>query len=122
MVHGKTHDVAIAKFIVPQSAKAGQTRQIAVGISNKRYLEDVEVQLYKSYPGYGWQWVGTLRQSVPVRPSNRTTDFSFNYTFTVEDAGIGKVTFRAAVTFINARDALPADNEAIGSPPTKVTR
>jgi hypothetical protein len=116
----KTYDVAIAKFSVPQSAKVGQTRQIAVGISNKRYPEEVEVQLYKSYPGYGWQWVGSLRQSVPVRSGNRTTEFSFNYTFTTEDGALGKVTFRAVAMLVSARDALPADNEAIGSPPTKV--
>jgi len=116
----KTHDVTIAKFSVPQSAKVGQTRQIAVGISNKRYPEEVEVQLYKSYAG-GWQWVGSLRQSVPVRSGNRTTEFSFNYTFTAEDGALGKVTFRAVATLINARDALPADNEAIALP-TKVLK
>ena len=120
-VRVKTHDVTIAKFIVPQSAKAGQTRQIVVGLSNRRYPEEVEVQLYKSYPGYGWQWVGSLRQSVPVRSGNRTTEFSFNYTFTAEDAALGKVTFRAVATLVNARDALPADNEAIALP-TKVMR
>jgi PKD repeat protein len=117
----KTHDVTIAKFSVPQSAKVGQTRQIAVGISNKRYPEEVEVQLYKSYPGYGWQWVGSLRQSVPVRSGNRTTEFSFNYTFTTEDGVLGKVTFRAVATLIDTRDALPADNEAIALP-TKVNK
>jgi len=58
---------------------------------------------------------------VPVRPSNRTTDFNFSYTFTSEDAAIGKVTFRAVASIIEARDALSADNEAISSP-TKVGR
>jgi PKD repeat protein len=117
----KTHDVTIAKFTVPQSAKAGQTRQLVVGISNKRYPEEVDVQLYKSYPGYGWQWVGTLHQSVPVRSGNRTTEFSFNYTFTAEDAVMGKVTFRTVATITSARDALPGDNEVIALP-TKVTK
>ncbi len=117
----KTHDVAITKFTVPQSASSGQTRQIVVGLNSKRYVEDVEVQLYKSTPG-GWQWIGTLKQTVPVRPANRTTDFAFSYTFTKNDASIGKVTFRAVATIINARDALLADNEAIGSPPTKVAK
>jgi PKD repeat protein len=120
-VQVRTHDVTIAKFTVPQSAKSGQTRHLAVGISNKRYPEEVDVQLYKSYPGYGWQWVGTLHQSVPVRSGNRTTEFSFNYTFTAEDALMGKVTFRAVAVITNARDALPADNEVIALP-TKVTK
>ncbi len=119
-VHVKTHDVAITKFTAPQSAAAGQTRQIVVGLNSKRYVDDVEVQLLKSVP-YGYQWVGTLRQTVPVRPSNRTTDFAFSYTFTKDDAASGKVTFKAVATIMTARDALPADNEAI-SPPTKVSK
>ena len=79
------------------------------------------MDLYKSIPG-GFQLVGSYIQSVPVRPANRTTAFTFNYTFTTSDASVGKVTFRAVASIVNARDALPADNEAISSPPTKVTR
>jgi PKD repeat protein len=116
----RTHDVAITKFSAPKSASAGQTRQITVGLNSKRYPETVEVQLFKSVPG-GYQQVGSLTQSVPVRPSNRTTDFSFSYTFTGADAQVGKVTFRAVANLLGARDALPADNEAI-APPTKVSR
>ncbi len=116
----KTHDVAITKFKVPQSASAGQTRQISVGIRNTRYPENVRVQLEKSVPGGyygGYQTVGYLDQLVPVRSSNRTTDFTLSYTFTKDDASLGKVTFRA-VASINypGRDAFPADNEAISSP------
>ena len=114
----RTHDVAITRFTVPQSAKAGQTRSVTVDINNTRYPEQVEVQLFKSTPG-GWQWVGTLQQYVPVRPSNRTTRFEFSYTFTAEDALLGRINFRAVATIVNARDALPANNEAI-SLPTKV--
>ena len=117
-VQVRTHDVAITKFTAPQSASAGQTRQLVVGINSKRYVEEVVVELHKSVPG-GYQWVGTLKQTVPLRPSNRTTEFTFNYTFTKEDAVIGKVTFKAVAMIMNARDALPADNEAI-SMPTKV--
>ncbi len=119
-VRVRIHDVAITKFSVPKSASAGQTRQIVVGINSKRSLETVEVQLFKSVPG-GFQFVGFLTQSVPVRPSNRTTDFSFSYTFTGTDAQVGKVTFKAVANIVGARDALPADNEAIASP-TKVSR
>lgn len=115
----RTHDVAITKFTVPTAASAGQTRQIVVGVSNKRYPETVEVQLFKGVPG-GFQFVGALSLSAPVRPANRTTDFAFNYTFTAADARLGKVTFKAVANLPGARDALPADNEAI-APPTAVS-
>ena len=114
----RTHDVAITKFSTPQSASAGQTRQISVGIRNSRYPETVRVELDKSVPaGFGgFQSIGNLDQFVPVRPANRTTDFSFSYTFTDDDAGIGKVTFKAVATILYGRDVFPADNEAISSP------
>jgi len=118
----RTHDVAITKFSTPQAARAGQTRQITVGINSKRQVETVTVELYKSVPGGYYpiyQLVGVLTQQVPVRPANRTTAFSFDYTFTSDDRSIGKVTFWAVAWLQNARDALPADNEAI-SAPTKV--
>jgi hypothetical protein len=115
-----THDVAITKFSVPNSASAGQTRTVVVGISNWRQPETVVVELYKSVPG-GWQYVGTGQQSVPVRGGNRTTNFEFNYTFTADDAAVGKVTFRAVASVIGGQDAIPADNEAI-SMPVKVGR
>lgn len=91
-----------------------------VGLNSKRYPEAVQVQLFTSVPG-GYQLVGSLTQSVPVCAANRTTDFSFSYTFTSADAQIGKVTFRALALVVGLRDALPADNEAIADP-TKVNR
>ncbi len=116
----RTRDVAITKFTAPKAASSGQTRQIAVGINSKRGAETVEVHLLKSVPG-GFQFLGALTQSVPVRPSNRTTSFDFSYTFTAEDAQVGKVTFKAIANIVGGRDALPADNEAI-APPTKINR
>jgi hypothetical protein len=56
---------------------------------------------------------------VPVKAAGKTTDFSFNYIFTSDDASLGKVNFRAVATLVNARDALLADNEVV-SLPTKV--
>jgi hypothetical protein len=120
VVSVRTHDIAIAKFTVPQSARVGQTRQIGVYVRNNRYPENVQVELYKSTVN-GYAWVGTLTQYTPVRPANRTTTFGFNYTFTAEDAYNGKVTFRAMAFILDARDALQADNEAI-SLPTRVSR
>jgi hypothetical protein len=119
-VHVETHDVAITKLSAPKAASAGQTRPITVGLTSKRYPETVAVDLYKSVPG-GFQLVSTLTQSVPVRSSNRTTDFAFSYAFTSGDASVGKVTFKAVATILGARDALPADNEAIASP-TKMSK
>lgn len=58
--------------------------------------------------------MGTLSQYVPVR--NREVRFDFTYTFTTEEARIGKVTFKAVAELIDAHDALPADNEANSSP------
>ena len=42
---------------------------------------------------------------------NRTTPVDFFYTFTQADAAVGKVSFKAIVDLMEARDALPADNE-----------
>jgi PKD repeat protein len=116
----RTHDVAITRFSVPQTARSGQTKRLEVSINSKRYAETVEVQLFRSVPG-GFQQFGSLTQSVPMNPKNGTTDFAFSYTFTADDATIGKVTFRAVAVISGARDALSADNEAIG-PPTRVSR
>jgi len=118
--HVRTHDVAVTKFATPNAASSGQTRRIVVGINSRRYAETVEVQLFRSVPG-GFQQFGSLTQSVPMNPKNGTTDFAFSYTFTADDAQIGKVTFKAVAVISGARDALPADNEAI-APPTKVSR
>ena len=120
VVHVKTHDVAITRFVTPSSASAGQTRAISVDLRNTRYTETVQVQLLKSVPGPfgGFQLVGTLTHEVPAS-RNRTIPFDFNYTFTSDDAAIGKVTFEAIAMIVSARDALPADNTAI-SLPTRV--
>ena len=119
-VHVRTHDVAITRFATPNAASSGQTRHIVVSVNSKRYDETVEVQLFRSVPG-GFRQFGSLTQFVPMNPKNGTTDFAFSYTFTADDAAIGKVTFRAVAVISGVRDALPADNEAI-APPTKVGR
>jgi hypothetical protein len=106
LVKVKTHDVAITKMTVPQSASPGQTKSITVSLSNRRYPETVQVQLAKSTPG-GFANVGTLTLSVPAR---KAIDFRFSYVFTDEDAAVGKVTFQATATIVGTRDALPADN------------
>jgi hypothetical protein len=120
VVSVSTHDVAITKITVPQTARVGQTRQITVSVRNSRYPESVMVDLWKSIAG-DYAGVGSSTQLVPVRSANRTTAFTFNYTFTAEDARLGKVTFKAIATLLEVRDALPADNVVI-TLPTRVTR
>jgi len=118
IVSVRTHDVAITRFIVPQSARASQTRQLTVYVKNTRYPERVQVELYKN----DMQWVGTQIQEIPPRSGNRTTAFSFNYTFTAEDARVGKVTFRAmAFILSNWGDDWAVDNDVIALP-TRVSR
>lgn len=119
-VHVRTRDVAIMKLAAPQAARANQTRTITIGVANRRDAETVTVTLYRSRPSGGWDVVGLSTQLVPGRTGNRTTSFVFSYTFTPDDASIGKVTFRAVATIASGRDALPGDNEAI-APPTIVT-
>lgn len=114
----RTHDVAITRFATPATGMTGKTSRISVDIKSNRYPETVQVQLFKSVPG-GYQLVSTSVQTLPTR--DRVTTLLFSYTFTPDDAVIGKVTFRAVATILGARDALPADNEAIGNP-TKVIR
>jgi hypothetical protein len=112
-LHVATHDVAISRFNAPQNARPGQTREMTVGVSNARYPERVTVQLSKSNSSGGFDTVGSLTQSVSVGGKSSTTPFTFNYTFTADDAAVGKVTFMAVATLVDARDALPADNQAV---------
>jgi len=114
VVHVRTKDVAITTFSIPQTARVNQTKTINVNIQNKRYSDYVQVTLYKGLPGGGEQVIGTLTIYVPAKAKQSTT-FKFSYTFTSEDAVIGKVTFRAVANIVNGRDALPADNTSIGT-------
>jgi hypothetical protein len=119
VVQVRTHDVAIVKIGVPNSAHVGQTIAVNVDARNTRYPETVQVDLFKGVAG-GFQQVDSLTQSVPVRRGGRTTRFAFSYTITQADGTVGKVSLRAVATIIDHRDALPGDNELI-SPPVKVT-
>ena len=95
LIRVKTHDVAITKFTVPNSARAGQTRELTAGVRNTRYPENVQFQLFKSVPGFGgFQLVGTLTQLVPVVQGNKTVPVTLSYTFSNDDAAVGKVTFQ----------------------------
>jgi len=58
---------------------------------------------------------------VGVMGPKKALTFPFKYTFTVEDAEAGKVSFRAVATIQNARDAAEGDNVATTFP-TLVTK
>ncbi|MGW4214084.1 PKD domain-containing protein [Lentzea sp. NPDC004789] len=108
----ETHDVGITKFSVPTSARAGQSKPITVQVANTRYLEKATVTLYRS-EGTSWTQVGTSALEVPAHPT-RKVQVPFSYTFTPQDAVVGKVSFRAVVSLDYPRqDARPADNEVI---------
>lgn len=65
--------------------------------------------------------MGSLTQSVPVRPPGGTsTRFAFTYTITQADGTIRKVSFKAVATIVDHSDALPGDNE-LSSPPVRIT-
>jgi len=119
VIQVRTKDVAISKFSIPQTARVNQTKTINVEVLNKRYSDYVQVTLYKGLPGGGEQFIGTLTIYVPAKAKQATT-FKFSYTFTSDDATIGKVTFRAEANIVNGRDALTADNTSIAT--TKVSR
>jgi hypothetical protein len=121
VVSVRTHDVSIMRVMAPTTARVGQSRSITVSIKNTRYPDNVRIELFRSTPNGGFEFIASSTQFVPVRSGNRTTEFNFNYTFSPQDAQVGKVTFRVIVTLVNARDAFPADNEAFSTPPTKVS-
>jgi PKD domain len=122
IVHVANHDVAIAKFAAPNSGRANQTAKLSVGVASKLAAEMVQVDLYKSAPGTfdGFQLIGSQRLLAPARSSNKLVTVNFNYTFTSDDASLGKVTFKAVVSPVDLHDVFPGDNEARAT--TKVTR
>ncbi len=100
VVQVRTHDVAIVKLGVPNSAHVGQTIAVNVDVRNTRYPETVQVDLFKGVAG-GLQQVDSLTQSVPVRLGGRTTRFAFSYTIAQADGTVGKISFRAVATIID---------------------
>ncbi|GAA3658347.1 hypothetical protein GCM10022267_50660 [Lentzea roselyniae] len=108
----KTHDVGITKFTVPSAARAGEQKTISVQVANTNNPEKPTVRLYKS-DGSSWTQVASQTIEVPAHPTRKVT-FSFKYTFTAEDAAIGRVTFRAVAELPwPVEDARPMDNEVI---------
>jgi hypothetical protein len=116
----RTHDVAIVQIEIPGSSKVGKTALITVRVSNSRYPELMELRLLKSVAGAGFQDIAATTMQLPVRKGKQATEIVFSYTFTRDDATLGKVSFEAVANLIAARDAAPADNTMI-SAPTRVS-
>ena len=90
----QTHDVSVAGLAVPSSARAGQIKPIKVSVANVRTDEDVTVTLYRvGANGEPEREIGRLTQRVPASAQGRT-EFPFAYSYRVEDAAAGQVTFR----------------------------
>ncbi|MER6591535.1 hypothetical protein ABT214_06710 [Micromonospora purpureochromogenes] len=118
VVSVRTHDVAVVKLNVPSTARVGQTIGVAVQVRNTRYDENVRVDLERSTP-IGYVPVGSSTRPVPATDSGKTTSSVIDYTVTAEDLAVGKVSFRAVAELLDARGALPYDNE-LRSVPVKV--
>ncbi|NBH03696.1 PKD domain-containing protein [Amycolatopsis sp. SID8362] len=121
-----THDVGIAKFVVPTSARQGESKPVSVDVTNTRYAETVTVVLSKRSAD-SWTEVGRLTLQVPARATGKVR-FPFSYTFAPEDALSGKVAFRAeAQLSYPVEDAYPADNTVVSiattvtPPATRIT-
>jgi hypothetical protein len=117
VVQVRTHDVTVIKVEAPMWEKVGRTERITVSVVNATpYAETVRIDLYRSVAGGGFEYVATLTKNSPSdRRGDRPTRFIFNYTFTSDDASIGKVIFRVVATIEGAPDAFPQDNERLSS-------
>jgi PKD repeat protein len=110
----RTHDVRIVKLDVPRKTSAGRTETITVSVANSRYPETVQVQLMRGRPS-GFETFATSSQLVQVLRNGKTVDYRFSYTFTSDDAALGRVSFRAVASIEGQNDALAADNEALAT-------
>jgi hypothetical protein len=110
----RTHDVRVSTIVVPKKSQVGRTETISVSVANERYAETVHVQLMRGGPN-GFDVIATSSQWVPVLRRGRTVAYTFSYTFTPDDAALGRVTFKAVASIGGFQDAIPADNEAIAT-------
>jgi PKD domain len=106
-----THDVSVMAVDAPEVAAVGETHTIVVRVASPRRPETVQVELLRS-SGSRRQQIGVLTRAV----DGPEAEFSFEYTFTEDDAAQGPLTFEALATIVGARDALPGDNVASVAP------
>lgn len=103
----RTHDVSVVGMSAPRTARSGQTRTVAVSVVDRRYPETAELRLYR-LDEFGQTMVGSI--SLELLVSSRATTAEIPYTFTPDDAALGKVTFLASIEILGHTDALPSDN------------
>ncbi|SDF37851.1 hypothetical protein SAMN05216553_101348 [Lentzea fradiae] len=115
----ETHDVTVADLVAPATATAGSTGDVTVSVSTTRYDEDIVVELLRRLPTGYWTVVGTADGHVA---KNGTTVVPFTYTYTGEDAAIGKATLKARVRLASGDDNNPADNERVAETTVTATR
>ncbi|MEV6876953.1 hypothetical protein [Amycolatopsis sp. NPDC051128] len=103
-----THDVSLSDFVVPATARAGETKPIKVSVANTRHDETVTVTLYRlGEQGY-YQEIGRLKQWVPAA-AGRKVVFPFAFTYTAADVAAGKTSFKAVA---NIEDFYPGDSRS----------
>ncbi|MCP2241845.1 PKD domain-containing protein [Lentzea aerocolonigenes] len=106
----ETHDVTVSNVVAPATAKVGETGDVQVSVTNTRYAEDVVVELLRRrWDGYH-DVVGTVRGHVA---KDGTLTVPFTYTYSEDDAKLGKATLKARVRLDGREDNNPADNERV---------
>ncbi|HUQ62075.1 hypothetical protein [Lentzea sp.] len=106
----ETHDVTVSNVVAPASAKVGETATVEASVSNTRYSENTVVELLRRKRDGYWTIVGTVNQHVA---KDSTAIVPFTYTYTADDAALGKATLKARVRLAGREDNNPADNERV---------
>jgi hypothetical protein len=106
----ETHDVTVSYVVAPATAKAGDTGNIEVSVTNTRYAEDVVVELLRRKSNGYYSVVGTVRRHVT---KDGTAVVPFAYTYSADDAALGKATLKARVRIDGREDNNAADNERV---------
>jgi hypothetical protein len=106
----ETHDVTVSNVVAPATAKVGETGDVQVSVTDTRYAEDVVVELLRQrWDGYH-DIVSTVRGHVA---KDGTLTVPFAYTYSADDAKLGKATLKARVRLDGREDNNPADNERV---------
>ncbi|SDO39432.1 hypothetical protein SAMN05421507_102391 [Lentzea jiangxiensis] len=115
----ETHDVTVSNVVAPASAKVGETGQVVVSVTNTRYDEAVVVELLRRRADGYHTVVGTARRTVA---KDGTEVVSFPYTYSADDAALGKATLKARVRLDGRDDNNPTDNERVAETTVVVAR
>jgi hypothetical protein len=109
-VRVETHDVTVPDVAAPATAKAGDTARVEVSVTTTRYAENVTVELLRRGSNGYYTVVGTAERHVE---KDCTAVVPFSYTYSADDAAIGKTTLKARVRIGGREDDNPADNERV---------